>query len=266
LKTSNQENSDFLDILARDAKAAINDGYYENIIENVGVASSMRGAILKARHAPIISEIKASSPSLGMIRDGVDVKKTALAMKRGGATGISVLTMRRHFAGSLGALREARREVPLPLLMKDIVVSRKQIDAASKSGANAILLIEALADRGYCQCGIDELVSYAKSKGLEVLLETHTEDEFSAALETDAHLVGINNRDLRTLKVDIDVTRRILKRIDPGERIVVSESGIETSKDIRLLYESGADAFLVGSAIMKSGNIEKKVRELVEAI
>lgn len=266
LKTSNQENSDFLDVLARDAKATIDEGYYENIIENVRVASSMHKAILNTRYAPIISEIKASSPSLGMIRDGVDVKKTALAMKRGGATGISVLTMMKHFAGSLGALREARREVPLPLLMKDIIISRKQIDSASKIGANTILLIEALADRGYCECGLDELISYAKSKGLEVLLETHTEDEFSAALETDADLVGINNRDLRTLKVDIDVTLRILKRIDPGESIVVSESGIEGSEDIRLLYEAGADAFLVGSAIMKSDNIERKVRELVEAI
>ncbi len=266
MKTSNRNNPDFLDVLARDARTTIDDGYYDNTIGTVGSTFSMQAAILKSKHAPIISEIKTASPSLGTIKSGVNVKKTAQAMKRGGAIGISVLTMKKHFAGSLNTLRETRREVSLPLLMKDIVISRKQIDAASKIGASAILLIEALADRGYCECSRDELISYAKSKGLEVLLETHTEDEFSTALETDADLVGINNRDLRTLKVDIDLTRRILKRIDPGESIIVSESGIENPKNVQFLNEAGADAFLVGSVIMKSDDIEEKVRELVEAI
>jgi len=266
LKSSNQNTSDFLDILARDSKEAVDEGYYDNPAEIEGFPLSLKAAIIKSKHAPIIAEIKAASPSLGTIRLRVDVKEIALAMKRGGAAGISVLTMKKHFAGSLDSLEEVRRHLPLPSLMKDIVVSRRQIDAASKVGASAVLLMKALFDRGYCEDSISELISYAKSKGLEVLLETHTEDEFSSSLETDADLVGINNRDLRTLKVDIHVTRRILKNVDPGERIVVSESGMNAPEDICLLHEAGADAFLVGSAIMGSENIQEKVKTLVKAI
>jgi indole-3-glycerol phosphate synthase len=266
LKNSSQNTSDFLDVLARDARTTVDKGYYDTTTSIRKAQLSLKTAITENRNAPIIAEIKAASPSLGTIREGVDVKKTALAMKRGGATGISVLTMREHFTGSLDALREARRHVSIPLLMKDIVISRRQIDAASKIGASAVLLIKALSDRGYCECDMDEMIAYAKSRGLEVLLETHTEDEFSAALETDADLIGINNRDLRTLKVDINVTCEILRRIDPAENVVVSESGVNNPEDIRLLHEAGADAFLVGSAIMKSKNVEEKVTELVKAI
>ena len=222
MKTLNQGTSDFLDVLARDAKEAVGKGYYDSAARIECPSLSLKAAILKSKHAPIIAEIKASSPSLGIIRLGVAARETALAMKRGGATGISVLTMKKHFAGALDSLEEVQRHVHLPSLMKDIIVSRRQIDAASKVGASAVLLIKALFDRGYCEDSMDVLISYVKSRGLEVLLETHTEDEFSAALETDADLVGINNRDLRTLKVDIDVTRRILKNIDSGECIVVS--------------------------------------------
>lgn len=266
MKNSSQDTSDFLDVLARDAKATVDEAYYDTTTSTEKPRLSLKTAIAENRNAPIIAEIKAASPSLGTIKKGVDVKKTALAMKRGGATGISVLTMREHFTGSLDALREVRRHVSIPLLMKDIIISRRQIDAAFKTGATAVLLIKALSDRGYCEYEIDEMIAYAKSRGLEVLLETHAEDEFSAALETDADLIGINNRDLRTLKVDINVTCKILRRIDPGENIVVSESGINNPEEVRLLHEAGADAFLVGSAIMKSKNVEEKVAELVKAI
>lgn len=266
MKNLNQDTSDFLDVLARDAKTTVDEGYYDNPPKTKGPRLSLKTVIAETRHAPIIAEIKTASPSLGTIRQGIDAKETALAMKKGGATGISILTMREHFTGSLDALIEVQRHVSIPLLMKDIVISRRQIDAAFKTGASAVLLIKALSDRGYCECEIDELIVYAKSRGLEVLLETHTEDEFSAALETDADLIGINNRDLRTLKVDINVTCEILGRIDPGENIIVSESGVNSPEDIRILHEAGADAFLVGSAIMKSNNIKKKVTELVKAI
>lgn len=266
LTISNPDTSDFLDVLARDAKTIIDEGYYDKPVCTAGIPRSLKSAIQESKHAPIIAEIKPSSPSLGSIRVGVDPKEAAQAMKRGGATGISVLTMKKHFGGSLESLRQVRRHVTIPLLMKDFIISRRQIDAASKTGANTVLLIKALGDRGYCEGGIDELITYAQSKGLEVLLETHTEQEFTAALETDADLVGINNRDLRTLKVDINVTLKILQGIDPGENIVVSESGVHDREDIQTLHEAGADAFLVGSTIMGSKNIEEKVRELVEAI
>ncbi len=128
-------------------------------------------------------------------------------MENGGATGISVLTEPKHFGGSLGYLAKVREAVRLPILMKDIIVDPIQIEAASRIGANVVLLIEAIFERGYCELCLDEMITQAHSRRLEVLLETHSEDEYQHAIETDADLVGINNRDLRTLKVDLGHNR-----------------------------------------------------------
>jgi indole-3-glycerol phosphate synthase len=194
------------------------------------------------------------------------VEKIAEAMARGGAVGISVLTEPKHFHGSLGNLCKVRGTVKLPVLMKDIVVSLLQLSAASRTGANAVLLIQALFDRGYCKQSADEMVADAHARNLEVLLETHNEDEFRRALSSDADLVGINNRDLGTLKVDLNVTQRILQKNPPEGKLVVSESGIHTPADVRFLRGCGAHAFLVGSAVMLSSNVEEKVRELAHSL
>jgi indole-3-glycerol phosphate synthase len=148
--------------------------------------------------------------------------------------------------------------------MKDIILSPLQLEAASKAGANAVLLIQALFDRGYSEKGLEEMIDLAHERGLEVLLETHTESEFCSAIETDADLVGINNRNLATLKVDLTITKKILEKISSKGKIIISESGINTPADIHLLHESGACAFLVGSAIMLTDNVEEKVKELVK--
>ena len=149
--------------------------------------------------------------------------------------------------------------------MKDIILSPIQIYAASKLGANAVLLIQALFDRGYCEKSLNEMIVGAHVLGLEVLLETHTETEFNHAVKTDADLIGINNRNLATLKIDLNVTKEILTKNNPNGKIVVSESGINTPADICFLRECGAHAFLIGSAIMLTDNIEEKVKEFVEA-
>jgi indole-3-glycerol phosphate synthase len=128
------------------------------------------------------------------------------------------------------------------------------------------LLIKALFDRGYCECNLSYMISTAHSKNLEVLLETHTAEEFAVAVTTQADLVGINNRDLATLKVDLGVTKRILEQNNAKGRIVVSESGISTPADVRFLRQCGAQAFLVGSAVMLADNVEEKVMELVSAL
>jgi len=258
--------ADFLDILGRDANETVRMGYYKAAKEATRSALSLKEAVLKCRGSPVIAEIKVASPSSGAIRENVDVKKVALAMEKGGAIGISVLTEPKHFRGSLEAFVKVRNHVRLPLLMKDIIVSKAQIDAAAKMGANAILLIEPLFKRGYCECGTYDMIDYAHSHGIEVLLEAHTEEEFLSALETEADLIGINNRDLKTLKVDLETTRRILAKSQNKEKLIVSESGIQTSVDIRFLHECGANAFLVGSSIMKAENIEEKVRELVSSL
>jgi len=258
--------TDFLDRLAQHAKRTVDEGYYETKISAEAPSITLKETITKCRCAPIIVEIKTSSPSTGVIKENVDVEKVALAMEKGGAIGLSILTEPKQFMGSLDAFIKVRRRTNLPLLMKDVIISPMQLEAASKIGANTVLLIEALFERGYCERDIYSMISYAHSKNLEVLLETHTEEEFSFALDTDADLVGVNNRDLRTLKVDLDVTKRILGKTASHGKIVVSESGINTPSDIRMLHSYGAHAFLVGSAIMREENVQKKVEELAGSL
>ncbi len=186
-------------------------------------------------------------------------------MERGGAVGISVLTEPKHFGGSIKVLNEARNHTNLPILMKDVVVDPAQIETASKFGADAILLIYAIFKRAYANCSLEEAIQLTHKFSLEVVLETHTRDEFIAALNTDADILGVNNRDLKILKVDLKVTKHVLTSMKNCGRVVVGESGIQNASDTRFLKACGADAFLVGSAIMLAENVEAKVREPVHA-
>jgi indole-3-glycerol phosphate synthase len=257
--------ADFLDVLAQSAKETISSGYYDSVKETAISHTSLKKAILETKTAPVITEIKPASPSAGTIRKNIQASGIARRMDKGGAVGISVLTEPKHFKGSLSSLSETRTAVKLPILMKDMILSSVQLDAASKAGANVVLLIEALFDRGYCECNINDMIVTAHSKGLEVLLEAHTAEEFRVAVSTQADLVGINNRNLATLNVDLDVTKRILERNNAAGKIIVSESGINTAADLRFLRECGAHAFLIGSAVMLADNIEEKVKEFVSA-
>ena len=257
--------SDYLDVLARVAQINIDDEYYDAVKRVESIVISLRKAILDCQVVPVIAEIKSASPSAGVIRKNVEPNEIAKAMQRGGAAALSVLTEPKQFNGSLEALAQAREAVKLPILMKDIIVSPLQVYAASKIGANAVLLIKALFDRGYCEKTLDEMIAGAHGLGLEVLLETHTETEFQSAVMTGADLIGINNRNLGTLKVDLSVTKNILSKNDTNGKLVISESGINTPADICFLRESGACAFLIGSAIMSNDNVEEKVREFVNA-
>ena len=256
---------DFLDVLATDAKASIKAGYYNGLTGSKHTKASLREAILQAKVAPVITEVKGASPSKGVIRQDLDAAKIAQAMFRGGAVGISVLTEPKHFNGSLANITVVRRSVTLPVLMKDIIVDPAQLDAASKVGADAVLMILGIFDKGYCDFSLGEMVAKAHSKNLEVLLETHNSDEFVRALEINADLIGINNRNLGTLKVDLNTTREILADCPRDDKIVVSESGISTAADLRFLRACGANAFLIGSSVMLADDIEAKVREFVNA-
>jgi indole-3-glycerol phosphate synthase len=258
--------ADFLDTLAQSARAALDSGYYEKLSEVPTFQASLKKAILEAEHASVISEIKTASPSIGTIKENVETCSIAESMEKGGAIGISILTEPKHFKGSLCSLVEARRTVKLPILMKDIILSPVQLEAALKLGANVALLIEALFDRGYCECNLSDMITIAHSKGLEVLLETHTGEEFRSAVRTEAELVGINNRNLATLNVDLGVTKRILDRNSAEGKIVVSESGVMMPADVRFLRKCGAQAFLIGSTVMSAENVEEKVREFVLAL
>ncbi len=257
--------ADYLDVLARDAKQTTKEGYYEVSTQFAESAVSLRKAIIESNKNAVITEVKAASPSRGTIKNNFNPAEIARAMEKGGATGISVLTEPKHFSGSLTYLAKIRKAVELPILMKDIIINPLQFDTASKIGANTVLLIEALFERKYCESSLDEMISQAHEKNLEVLLETHSEKEFQSAIETDADLIGINNRDLRTLKVDLGITETIMNNCDSHGKIVVSESGVMTATDLLFLRKCGAQAFLIGSAIMMADNIENKVKEFVTA-
>ena len=255
----------FLETLAMDATKTIDSGYYKTATFTTQPKISLKKAILECKANPVIAEIKAASPSLGTIRSQVNIQEIAQAMEKGGAVGISVLTEPKHFNGSLSALIQSREAVKLPILMKDIIIVEEQIEVAAQIGADAVLLIQGLFDKGCCEMSVDKTVAFAHSRGLEVLLETHTEEEFRLAVETKADFIGINNRNLRTLQIDLNTTKEILKRNSSCSKIVVSESGIKTPDDLRFLRDCGAKAYLVGSSIMLTENIEKKVKEFVEA-
>ncbi len=257
---------DFLDSLAQNARETIDSGYYEVSTAISKSSPSLKKAIVQSKNVPIISEIKSASPSLGVIRENFSPEKIAGAMEKGGAVGISVLTEPRSFGGSLDYLAKVRNTIRLPILMKDIIISQVQLETASKIGASAVLFIEGLFERGYCEYGVHEMITEAHKKHLEVLLETHDEDEFQFAIESNADMIGINNRNLGTLKIDLNVTRKILERNDVSRLTVVSESGVETVDDLRFLYKHGARAFLIGSAIMLADDVERKVKEFVLAI
>jgi indole-3-glycerol phosphate synthase len=257
--------SDFIDTLAMDATNTIDSGYYQTKASIKQRRISLKQAILECKTNPVITEIKASSPSLGTIRTQVNPKEIAKAMQNGGAVGISVLTEPKHFNGSLSVLIQAREATKLPILMKDIILVADQIEVAAQIGANAVLLIQALFDKGCSEMSIDKTIAFAHSKGLEVLLETHTQKEFQFAVETSADLVGINNRNLGTLKINLNTTKEILEKQNKNNKIVISESGIRTPADLQFLRGCGASAFLIGSAIMLTENVEEKVKEFVKA-
>jgi indole-3-glycerol phosphate synthase len=257
--------NDFLDTLAMDATKTIDSGYYQTSVSIKQPKISLKKAILECKDNPVITEIKTASPSLGAIRNQVNPKEIAQAMEKGGAVGISVLTEPKHFHGSLSTLIQARESVKLPLLMKDIVIVADQIEVAAQIGADAVLLIEALFEKGCCEMNVDKTIAFAHSRELEVLLETHNENEFKLALETDADLVGINNRNLANLSIDLNVTKQILEKHGKCGKTVISESGIITKADLQFLRNCGVEAFLIGSSIMLSDNVEEKVKEIVEA-
>jgi len=253
-----------LEKLAQNSQKAIVEGVYEIEQKLTKSDKNIISEIKKNIHASLITEVKFSSPSLGNIRQISDPVEIAKSMIEGGAVGLSVLTQPYLFNGSPEYFSEIRKQMKVPLLMKDVIVDMTQIDAAEKLGADIILLIQGIFDKKFAK-EIDEFVSYAHKKKLMVLLEAHTEREFLNSVKTDADLLGINNRDLDTLEIDLKTTQHIL---DYGKenRIIISESGIETPDDIRFLRKCGADAFLVGSSIMKSKDMKGLVSRLVLAI
>ena len=249
--------------LVNNSQAAIDDGVYD-IDADLQQSNKDFVQIIKTNpHATLLTEIKFASPSLGKIRTLTDPAIVAKQMIVGGSKALSVLTQPHLFNGSPQYFMKVRQAVDVPLLMKDIMIDKIQIDTAKRIGADFILLIQSLFDQNYLK-EIEEFIDYAHKQRLEILLEVHTKEEFEKALKTDADLIGINNRNLDTLEIDLNTTERVLEGYQKS-RPILSESGIETPEDIQYLKKCGADAFLIGSSIMKSDNIEEQVKRMVRA-
>ncbi|MDH3192377.1 MAG: indole-3-glycerol-phosphate synthase, partial [Nitrosopumilus sp.] len=195
--------------LANNSQAAIDDGVYD-VDVNLQRSNKDFIQIIKTNpHATLLTEIKFASPSLGKIRTLTDPASIARQMIAGGSRALSILTQPHLFNGSPEYFMKVRQAVDIPLLMKDIMIDKIQIDAAKKIGADYILLIQSLFDQGHLK-EIEEYIEYGHKQGLEILLEVHTKKEFENALKTEADLIGINNRNLDTLEINLKTTEEVL--------------------------------------------------------
>jgi indole-3-glycerol phosphate synthase len=264
--------------LAEDAIDTVESGYYDTspgtiFKSNPNLVQSIKS---KSSHA-IICEIKFGSPSAGKIDGRYDqVAKIAKEMEQGGAAGLSVLTEPKSFSGSVSNFVTARASTNLPLIMKDIIVSRKQIEAASRIGASAVLLIWELFSDGYSDLTIENAISSARERALEIVVETHSREGLHGAAKLDCDIIGINNRNLKTFKTSIETTidllgETALEESDLHGRPIMSESGFENARDITYVIEKLMSvnallprAFLIGTSIMKSSDVKSKVREFTE--
>lgn len=211
----------------------------------------------------LIAEVKRASPSAGIIRTDFDPVRVAREYEAAGASCLSVLTDETFFKGSLQFLRDIRSSVALPLLRKDFIIDERQILEAAEWGADAILLIAAILSDD----DLSHFQALAEASGLAVLVEVHDETELDRVLRVGSRLLGINNRDLKSFKVDLGTTERLSDRVRASGSsetiLLVAESGIHTRSDVVLLKKAGAGAILVGESLMRSPDIAVKAGELI---
>jgi indole-3-glycerol phosphate synthase len=217
-----------------------------------------RAAISRKGGISLIAEIKKASPSKGIIRERFDPAAIARAYEKAGASALSVITEEDFFLGSPESIRAARESSRLPVLRKDFIFDTLQIYESRALGADAVLLIAAVLNNG----SLAALFHLAGELGMAALVEVHSANELERALLCGAGIIGINSRDLKTMQIDPDAVERIIKLIS-DDKIVIAESGIRTAADMRRLHALGADAALVGEALMRCDDVESAVRALL---
>ena len=217
-------------------------------------------AFLKKGKFSLIAEIKKASPSAGLIKQDYNPTTLGKVYEEGGASAISVLTDGKYFQGKLGHIKAAKDSTTVPILRKDFILDETQIYESRIAGADALLLIV----RVLKNAELVKLIELTESLGMQTLVETHSAEEARRALRAGAKIIGINNRDLDTLEIDLQNTVRIMSEIpELKKRIIISESGIKTKEDVLVLQQVGVDGVLIGETLLKSDNIPAKIRELI---
>lgn len=217
-----------------------------------------KGLLCADGRMALIAEIKQASPSAGVIQEGADIGRRAAQYQAGGASAISVLTEKKFFQGDLFHVGLAKENTSLPVLQKDFIIDPFQIYEGRVFGADAVLLIAAALEKRQLQ----EFVVLIQSLGMTPLVEVHNEEDLEKASGLHLPLLGINNRDLKTLKVDLGTTLRLMKKVPRGVK-VISESGIQSRQDVKRLEETGVRGILVGEVLMRAADPAAKIRELL---
>jgi len=247
--------------LVDNARALVADGYYRVSPSGIRSPSFLETIGTAEQPSDVIAEIKFSSPTMDSRRSSRDFERLLASLVGASPLGLSVLAEPRIFGGDLAFVRTAATK-GLPVLMKDIVVAPGQVEAAAACGASTVLVIETLFTRGYLDGSSRGLIDEAHDRDLDVVLEAHTLADWEAALRTDADILGINNRDLSTMRLDPGTTRTLLAA-RPKDRPVISMSGIETRAHVEEMLRAGADSVLVGSSIMAHADPARKLEELL---
>lgn len=240
------------------AKSKIGLAELKSIINDTPAPQNLSAAIKAAPDTiRLIAEIKKASPSKGVIRPDFAPAEIASTYENSLVNAISVLTAEDYFQGCIDYLKIVRQHTKKPLLRKDFIFDSYQIYESRANSADAILLISAILETNQAR----EYLHLAAELGLSVLFETHDDEDMEKALNTGAEIIGINNRNLKTMQIDINTTFRLMKQI-PKDRLVVSESGISTNDDVKRLIDNEVDAMLIGTSIMKAPDIKSKIDEL----
>jgi len=227
-------------------------------IEKMPAPRDFKSAISKPNRINLIAEIKKASPSAGEIVENFNVEEIAKQYEEAKADAISVLTETKYFQGDIFHIDLVRQVSELPVLRKDFIVDEYQIFESRYFGADAVLLIAAVLDIEKAK----KFLKIVNELNLSAIVEVHSDDELKTVLETDAEIIGINNRNLSNLTVDINTTLKLKEKI-PGDKIIISESGIKTKQDIKKLKSVGINAVLIGEHFMRSQDIKKSVAELL---